>query len=705
MASGGETAAGNVIDVFRRLLEFPPDAEIPKDLVEHSPAPDGFVVAYSSQSGAAGEAAFAGEMEDLKHEASKLGQLADELRELVARHDPVELIASIAVPAGMVFIEPTAQDDNTRSFSKDAKIEYLAGLALAGPPGTAEVDREVTQKAVSLVSAVFAAALADLKMQVVSERKTGHPGINQTRSLLRAEYLFDRMAGYEVHLEEIGDEVFEPHRGLYCRELGFSPSDAVRLVRRHMAWVNGELGRGSQKIREAMTSEGFDEDADAEGVSLWVSSMNATCEWTPEMLADNTGIPLDQVAAMLDHMSVDFGCQPDFRMPFDDNQARRHPLIRLPQGGYLAAVPWSVARSVHDWLQGYIKANPASRLADKYPGHRSDAAERLVRTSLEAMFGKHAVFGNQYYESSNGPGEIDCLVAGSTPIIVEVKSRSLTDQGRRGLRRRVETVAEDVVGKSFQQTRRARDYIIEDGGRCFADRQGGRPVRLLNDDVTDPVEIVVMLERMDPLMTGAGKLANAVRPPNVWVTNLADFLMVRDILSDPASFLHYALTRGKVSEVGVQIFMESDALGMYLVNRLEPLISLAAESESEDREQMLGYSSTKINQFFAKAEIGIDSEKPSTGVPEVLLEALRNCASDYPRSWTTTATAVMATPPEKWRSWRRFVRRHKGEHPFLLPCGNAAIIASASLTNAELRSGSIPALAIPRQEARTRGRR
>ena len=56
-------------------------------------------------------------------------------------------------------------------------------------------------------------------------------------------------------------------------------------------------------------------------------------------------------------------------------------------------------------------------------------------------------------------------------------------------------------------------------------------------------------------------------------------------------------------------------------------------------------------------------------------QALRNCASGDPRSWAIIATAVMA------------------------------IVASSSLTNAELRGGSAPVLAIPRREARTqRGR-
>ena len=95
---------------------------------------------------------------------------------------------------------------------------------------------------------------------------------------------------------------------------------------------------------------------------------------------------------------------------------------------------------------------------------------------------------------------------------------------------------------------------------------------------------------------------------------------------------------------------------------------------------MLTYSGTEINQFFTMREMGADPEKPSTGVPRVLREALTKCGSDKDRSWAIVATAVMATPPTKWRSWHRFVRRHKGEHPFVLPCGTAAIVASDSLS-------------------------
>ena len=597
--------------------------------------------------------------------------------------------------------EQEADDDSLRTFSNDAKIEYLAGLALAGPPGTEEVDTSTTQQAVALTSAVFDAAIAHVIIQPSPAPESGHVGHYSASLLLRAEYIYDRMTGYPVHLEEIGNEVFDPHRDFYREELAFCPSDAIRLVRRHNAWLNSEYHEAIVAFA-GMSTEQADEAAYTASLSRVRAALDAFCLWTPGLLAGHIPIPKDQIAAMLHAMSVEFGCQPAFRTPLDDNQARRYPLIRLTRDTYLAPVSWLVAHHVHDWLQGYIRDNPTSRLAKRYPTHRSNAAERLVRRSLQAVFGEQAVLSNQHYDGSDGHGEMDCLVAGSTPTVVEIKSRALTEQGRRGRHRRVKTVANDVVVKAFEQTSRARNYIMGEGGRCLADQQGGQPRRLLNDDVTDVVEIVVTLEQMDPIATFAGRLTSSDNARRIWVTKLADLLMVRDILGDPASFLHYALARGETSKLGILVLMESDALGEYLDDRLASLISRATESRDEPTEVFLHYHSTAINQYFTMSEAGANQQKPSTGVPPAIMEALTTCSSDYSRAWTTLATAVMAAPLGTWRRWRRFVRKHKGEHPFLLPCGTASIVASASLASAELREGQTPILAMPRREARVR---
>ena len=690
--------------MIHRLLEFSPDARVSPDLFEASQTPGLMSVVPP---GSEREALLAEARADLESRASQLETLATELRQLVAQHDPVQLIPSISVPASTGVIELDAADDHeadddaVRTFSQDAKIEYLAGLALAGPPGTGDVDATTTRRAVALASSVFDAAIAHLVIHPPPRHATGNLGPALASLLLRAEYVYDRMAGYDVHLEEIGDEVFEPHRALYCTELGFCPGDAIRLVRRYNARLNIEFNGAFAEFAR-VASEHVDEVAAARSLSRVKSALEAVYLWTPELLARDTEIPVGQVATMLRGMSAEFGCQPEFRTPLDDNRARRYPLIRLSDDKYLAPTFWSVAHGVHDWMQCHIRDNPASRLASLYPRHRSSAAERLVHSSLQRVFGSEAVLSNQHFDSSDAHGEIDCLVAGSIPTVVEAKSRTLTEQGRQGRLRRVETVAQDVVIKSFEQTLRARSYIMAEGGRCFADRQGGRPRRILNDDVTDVVEIVVTLERMDPLATFAGKLAGDSHGRSIWVTNLADLLMVRDILGDPASFLHYARTRGEVFNVGILVLMESDALGVYLEDRLAPLVGEAAACADDRDGVVLGYSSTAINQFFTLSDVDTDQQKPNTGVPPAILQALRDCAADYPRAWTTLAIAVMAAPRDTWRKWQRFVRRHKGEHRFLLPCGTASIVVSPSLASAELREEHTPVLAIPRQRAMIR---
>ena len=642
-----------------------------------------------------GDSRFA--LADLEEEASELVARAEELRELVARCDPFHLVSSISAPAALVVVDPDAEDDATSSFSVDAKIEYLVGVALAGPPGSGDVDAGTREKTLELVASVFDAAQARMFIQAQSDQPTEDISLNQTSLLFRQERLVDRMPGYDIHLEEISDAVFEPHRSLYCEELGFCPSDAVRLVRRHSAWTSTVFNAEHDEIFEATGLERPDEDAaafDARCLALF----KAVSEWTPALLARTTQIPAEQIEAILRNMSSDFGCQPEFKTPFDDNQARLRPLIQMPNGAYLAAAQSSVARGIHDWLQDYIRNNPASPLKDSYPRHRSRAAERLVHESLEHVFGKPAVFAQQHYDTNDGHGAVDCLVASSTPVIVEVKSATLTEQGRRGLPLRIKTVARKGVGKAFKQTRRARSYIVEEGGRCFADRQGGQLERLLADDVGEPVEIVVTLERMDPLTMAGGELASDGRPRSVWVTSVADFLMVRDILDHPASFLHYARTRGTTSGLGIQIFMESDALGAYLISRLAPLIDRAAEYSEDDHVLGLGYVSTEINTFFLLEGADAGPEKPGVGIPEAVLEALRSTAIGYLTPWMVVSTAVMAAPLKTWHSWRRFVRSNKGEHPFLLPCRTASLVASTSLSQPELRHGATPTLAIPRHQ-------
>jgi hypothetical protein len=651
--------------------------------------------------GPARKAALEALREDLKRRAGGLDAAAEELRCLVLEHDPVELIPSIAVPSSMGHFDAEAPDDAPLAYSWDAKVEYLVGLALSGPPGTAPVPPAVTQRAVRLVTSVFDAAQARLFLNATSESPTERDGVDGASYLLRIERLADRMNGYATHLEEIDDAVFEPHRDRYVRELGFCPSDAVRLVRRHVRWVNREFNEAAAALAEAVDGweadhEVGDGDAAVQLARRFQSAMEAPYLWTAELLAETTSLPVSELAALLDHMSNDFECQSEFRLPFDDNRAMLRPLVRLPDQCYLAPLPWSVAHGVHDWIEDHLK-HTSSGLASVYRKHRSTAAEALVYDALSTIFGS-AAHPHQHYDSADGHGEIDCLVEGGVPVLVEVKSQSLTELGRRGHRPRLERVADDVVCKSFEQVERSASYLRCDG-RTFSDFQGGKAIRRLPDKIEDPLSIVVTFERMDPVALSAPELAGPSGRRQVWVTNLADFLMVRDVLPSPPEFMHYAKSRSRATEVGVQVYVESDALGGYLLDRLSPLIDDAVGEGGADVMVALGYSSGSINEFFTMTEMGLDAECPGTGVPQAVIDALRSTEANFSTDWWTLACAVMTVHRDDWRRWRRFVRRHKGERPFALPSSSAALVVSASIEKPEIREGAEIVLAIPRTSA------
>lgn len=346
---------GSFNRVIRRLLDVRSDLGPPVDLIAESSDAGSVTFRQLLPPGADRDAALVEMKDAMEAEASRLEAVASELRELVALHDPVELVASVAVPGGMGVLDDDAVDDAPTTFGWDAKVEYLVGLVLSVKPGTDSVPLATTRRVVQLLGQVFEAAAAASFLESSSQGASGRSGLDAASFLMRQERLLDRMAGYSSHLEAIDAEVFDRHRQLYVSELGFCPSDATRLVRRHVAWVNREFQAAAHALAAA-----FDDDVDpsspaGQRVALsFRQVMDAPYLWTPELLAESSGLPMSEVAALLSHLSNGFECQPDFRLPSDENLARYRPLVRLYEDTYLAALPWSLAHGIHGWIEDHL---------------------------------------------------------------------------------------------------------------------------------------------------------------------------------------------------------------------------------------------------------------------------------------------------------------------------------------------------------------
>ncbi|ORA65414.1 hypothetical protein BST23_13615 [Mycolicibacterium elephantis] len=586
-----------------------------------------------------------------------LPTLVEELRGLITGRDLTQLINSVVVPAMTVAhsgSESLADGDMTSSWA--AKVEYLVGVALSvDPAGDADTPPEVTDRVRQLVSTIVDGE--QMRVIIASLENTDSDDAERELLLqqLRLEYQADRMPGYAVHLEHVDAEVFGPHHDYYLDTLGFDPADVIRVTRRHARWVNQAFASSLDALTESLNSD----TPNSEAAAAWLSALNAATLWDPDDVAACTGVPVEQITAMLDFFSTEFGCQPEFRTPGDPNQARTHPCIKLTDGTYLVPDPWSLSAVIHHRLAVETQRNGFD--PQKYYKHRQHAHERMVAGVLEKVFGATHVHSAQHYDLSSGDhGEIDSLVCTEWPLVVEAKAIALTEAGRRGLPRRVDTKLKDILGKALDQTNRALTYILDEGGRAFAAEENGRPIQLLPDDVSGGTAIIVTFERIDPFASGGLAVAGNVNRPT-WVVSLTDLLMVADILDNPAAFHHYARTRAGMHSAEASAAAEADALGAYLFDRLR----IADQPCSEEPARIfIGYSCAELNDFYTRQEVGLEASKPETGVPEEVANALTYTFGQP--GWVECVDAVMTTDPTVWPKWGRFRRKRGRNRTFTL---------------------------------------
>lgn len=630
---------------------FRPDAGGPAALWDRSSTAAGVVLTPALPPGAEREAVLEGFKAELCGRAALVDEAVTELMGLVATHEPIEFLSAVAVPTSMGLNTRGSRDDDAgETVTWPAKVEYLVGLALAAPPGAGPTQTDVTRRAMSLVDDIFDGVRAKQMLDSFDAPHVENDGLAGAMFMLRQEQVFDRMPGYARHLEEIDSEVFNRHRDYYSDALGFSPGDVARVVRTRIAAdglrVNEALRRAQKYVKQ-------DRERSFIAMHEMLTLVDASRRWTADLLAADTGADPAELAAMLDFFSVEFGSQPAFRLPTDPNVVRTRPVVAMGDGTYFIADPWALLAAVHPRMAA---AATDPRPMERYRTHREQGHQCLVADTMRTIFGPDLVFEQQHYDSAiNGHGEVDVLVTTDLPLIVEAKAHALTDSGRRGAPLRVKRVAGDVIESALEQIARARCYILDEERRDFADREGGPENRRLTGSISDIAEIVVTFERMDPLAMHGPRLVGR-DDRSAWIVCLADLLMIRDILADAGSFHHYGRVRAGMATAGPLVFMESDALGSYLVDRIAP--QRDAVADDPDTIVMIGYGSGAINEYFTALELGRDAKPPSTGVPRSVAAALTAVASNS-GCWTRIVDAVMQADDATWKRWKSFSRRHK----------------------------------------------
>lgn len=193
------------------------------------------------------------------------------------------------------------------------------------------------------------------------------------------------------------------------------------------------------------------------------------------------------------------------------------------------------------------------------------------------MFGQDHVHTAVTYPADGQRPDIDVLVAtpGAT-LVVEAKGGRFTNPARRGAPDRVRKKTREFVDKALEQNARTIEHLRQGA----SDLRGKNKRRVTIPNAPHIASVIVTLDRVDPFATHLpdGGKRGAAPDGGTWLVNLADLLMVADILCHPAEFYAYAQIRAQITHAGApRIFVEADALGTWCEHRITPTPSRPGE--------------------------------------------------------------------------------------------------------------------------------
>lgn len=587
-----------------------------------------------------------------------LERFADKFLRACREADPVELISQIQF---FNLIGPDQFAAAADLATKEALIDFLASLALTlESPKTGTSDWAAAYDLFQDLPEVRNALNNAYLGRKFQESSVGEV-VDEARLLLGLERLFDRMEGFPQHLNKMYTSVFERLHKVYIEELGFSPGDipmVVAAVVDHAQSVFNSVaheatdGWTDPRLADMQASLPRSQQQALSANFLMHAFIRRTTYLDLPAIASNAGLPEYRVAAVLEAMSASWGANKEYRSLLEGSPFRASPVLKTSRG-FSTPLPWSPLHEGFRWFDNYLVKGGLAKLRKRHLKQRDQATESMALQVLSSVFGEDRVYGSVEYEIDGNWYECDGFVALEPhALIVEAKAHSMTTSGRRGAPKRVERKAEQLVARPIEQGRRLAETLIS-GGCQLRDRATKKPIAL--EEVDSATIISVSFERVDPLHHLAGRFLETDTPSvPFWCVCIADLLMVADLLDEPTSFVAYAWARSQIlNEKKLHAITEADLLAGFLERRLRDVLSI---DRGENVNVFIGFQAHGINEYFIKTAAGLEVDKPTTGIPKPVVEALQILVERKDHAWPKLVKRAYAQDPKQWEALVEILR-------------------------------------------------
>lgn len=403
--------------------------------------------------------------------------------------------------------------------------------------------------------------------------------------MIHSETIAVRGDGYQEHILEVFNEMFEPHTSFYEQRFGFSIKNLVdflnvledrvickiggqnmiygpfKMWTRWKEWDERTYGKcddiedfGKRDFSKGIMSDFFEANPD---VPHTEDGQKYLC-YQPDDYSGSDKIfwvwPQNEVEKnIMSALSVEFGDNASFiaEGEYKGNILNGHSIYEKPfvkvEDKYYCFTPMiphrnmfliaeKLMKSDTAYYNNYFQQNTTSNSRDNY-------IERKVKAVLHSFLPSVVFYPSVNYSIvEDGVGktpELDILgVSDKAVYIIEVKAHELSHKDRVGIRGAKEKFKASVAEACYQCQRAAR-FIAENSAPSFGSGSGAVAI-----DKSKPVyKIAVafqhystMIGYMD-MLVGAGLLDDSYR--DTWIVSLFDLMVCADFIESEDEFIEY----------------------------------------------------------------------------------------------------------------------------------------------------------------------
>lgn len=282
--------------------------------------------------------------------------------------------------------------------------------------------------------------------------------------------------------------------------------------------------------------------------------------------SDLKGFGADDIEALLSAFSLVPG---EVNAAYDAvgkyNALESHPIIKLDEDLFFLPIHFYLSQSIYE--SPFYWMFQDADYKDEAASHRGKTTEEIAYEMLRPIFGS-SLYRDIRVRDSAGRDitDIDLLaVLGNKAVVIQAKSKRLTELARIGDTERLKADFEIAVQKAYDQGIVCRDAVLTGSNKLFD--ANGKEIRL--SEVVDEAYVVCLVSDHYPALTSQIEfyLKRKADQPSPIGVSLFDLDILSFYLRDPFEFLYYV--RQRVSLSGYyRAGSEMEFLGFHLNRKL-----------------------------------------------------------------------------------------------------------------------------------------